>query len=163
MRISRWDSYFDGTFAERAMLRDQTAGTIDTFISQVELRPHNAEGVALEVPQETLFLMRFCQRLVWHYVISNPKLATQQAGQRRVISELFGIYADCVAAARHTPSARSLIPPRFRHRVDELAEQDSPERIAIDIVASFTDAQALAMHQRLTGIAPGSLTDILEG
>jgi dGTPase len=110
--------------------------------------------------------MRFFQRIVWESVISNPRLATQQHGQRRVIRELFDVYL--TAVRQRNPD---LIPAVFHEQLDRLGPAPKrrraalrPEvRLAVDVIASFTDSQAMLMHRRLMGIAPGSVADLLDG
>jgi dGTPase len=96
--------------------------------------------------------------LMHYYVFDNPALVTQQFGQRRVIRDLFEIYFEAVQ-----PKSRnsSVIPHPFRDRLKEIKESDGLERprLVADLIANMTEQQALLLHQRLTGLAPGSVRD----
>lgn len=106
------------------------------------------------------------KELIWKYVINKPNLKTQQAGQRRVITDLIDTYAGDI----------ELLPPHYM----ELAEHGSgytgiPEnlllngciprlaqiRAAADYVSSLTEPQALALHKRLTGTELGGFRDFV--
>ena len=52
--------------------------------------------------------LKFLQRIVWSYVISNPRLSTQRYGQKRIIRTLFEIYLEAIQNRD-----LSFIPPRF--------------------------------------------------
>jgi dGTPase len=153
----------DATFQERAALKEQTSGTIGKFVSDATLREPDAEGRSIYVSPENRFLMKFCQRLVWVFVISNPRLATIQYGQGEAIKSLLEIYRSAVVDAC-AKKGHDLIPPRFLIGLDHLdaKDDDGITRLAVDIVASLTDDQAIVLHRRFAGIERrGSVTDIL--
>ena len=97
-------------------------------------------------------------QLVRCYVIDRPALATQQAGQRRIIRDLYAAFAgtnnDALLSDYWRGIKRDLldggVPPERASR-----------RLAADIVASMTEAQAVRVHHRLTGIDYGQVTDVL--
>jgi dGTPase len=159
--IRTWLSVFFGdlesaaTFKQRALLRTRTASLIGRFVTNVQLQKPAVDGLVLQVPVEDRVLMRFCQRLVWKYVIQNPALATQQFGQRRIIKILFEVY---VHAAR---KRRDLIPPRYHVELEQATDDTALTRLAADIVASMTDNQANIMFGRFSGAVTGSVTEIL--
>lgn len=88
------------------------------------------------------------QQLIWYYVIEQPALATQQFGQQRIVRDLLNIFAD--------ESNDRLLPPEQQQQVEAGADH---LRVAVDYVASLTEPRAEAMHQRLTGIRAGQLSD----
>ncbi len=100
------------------------------------------------------------KELTWHYVIKNPALETQQHGQRRVISDLFETF---LVAASGTGASRNrgIFPVGYQEQLAEAADDKEAVRIVADLIASMTEHQALKMHQRLTGAAPGSVMDII--
>ncbi|HYH83681.1 MAG TPA: dNTP triphosphohydrolase [Longimicrobium sp.] len=160
-------SHYTGEYAQRAHLRTATSRLIDRFVRGVRL-VETAAGVALQVEPAHDVQLRFLQALVRVYVINNPRLATQQHGQRQIIRTLFETYLGAIKRRNS-----DFVPALFREDVARLV--DSPEkadpdkrepseeetRLAVDIVASFTDAQAVLLHKRLTGTAPGSITELL--
>jgi dGTPase len=161
-------SHYTGEYAQRAHLRTATSRLIDRFVRGVRLRETAAGGVGLEVEPGHDTQLRFLQALVWVYVINNPRLATQQHGQREIVRTLFKTYLGAIKRRNS-----DFVPALFRDDVDQLpAAPDRPHadardpseeetRIAVDIVASFTDAQAVLLYKRLTGTAPGSITELL--
>lgn len=157
---------YSGTFSERAELRKRTSSLIRDYVFAASLAGPSSKTPGVTFDAVKLLEMRFFQRLVWEFVISNPKLATQQHGQRRVIRTLYDVYLGAVRAR-----TRDLIPPLFHEELASLnkaakktAKPTVPEiRLAVDIVASFTDNQAVLMYRRLTGVSTGSVADLLEG
>jgi dGTPase len=106
------------------------------------------------------------KQLTWQYVILNPSMAAQQFGQRKIVSDLFGIFADAAIASETSPTRRVL--PRGVGDTLAKMEQDSSAadvsvvqrlRIAADAVAGLTEQQALALHKRLTGHDSTSVFD----
>lgn len=108
--------------------------------------------------------LEVAQRLVWQYVIKNPRLATQQHGQREIIRRLFAIYLEGVRKRD-----LNLLPPRFHTDLALLPKGGTKSkiphpgevRLAVDIVSSLTDTQAVVMYKRLTGVTPGSVIELL--
>jgi dGTPase len=160
------DSRYGGTNEERVDLQTATSTLIGNFISPVSVRAPGDPSGPLLVPDAVEVQMRFLQDLVWRFVIHNPRLATQQRGQRKVISELFAVYRKAVL-----DGDQALVPAAYRHVLKKIHDgrgvggPDSVQvtRLAVDIVAGFTDKQAAVMFCRLTGSAFGSVTDLLDG
>lgn len=100
--------------------------------------------------------------MVWKFVILNPRLATQQCGQRRIIKTLFETYREAVDSGQV-----DLLPTRFvkDRSLDWLSKSENPgdqkARLAVDIVASMNEAEAVLMFRRLTGIEQGSVMDYI--
>jgi dGTPase len=148
---------FDGTTSSRAALRSMTS----FFVSQYLL-----EGVALDGRKGVVFNpdhvreMTVLKELIWHYVIKNPSLATQQHGQRVVIRGLFHTYHD---AAVSKLQEWSILPRRFQQQLADAASAGgvdaSAPRIVADLICSLTDREALLLHQRLSGTAIGSILE----
>ncbi|MDQ3814619.1 MAG: dNTP triphosphohydrolase [Armatimonadota bacterium] len=101
--------------------------------------------------------------LMQYYVFHNPALTTQQFGQRRVIRELFDIYFDA-ADPNSKDHNLNLLPQPFRDRWSEIRNDELKRaRLVADLISSMTEQQALLLHQRLTGIAAGSVRDPILG
>jgi dGTPase len=160
-----FDGQYDDTYGHRASLRTATSNLIQRYVWAVKIAVPSAAS-PLEVPRPVRLQLKFLQRLVWTYVIENPRLATQQHGQRQIIRSLFETYLAAVKARNV-----ALVPALFHRALAALGDprpakqqkQDTPEetRLAVDIVASFADGQAVLLHRRLTGVATGSVTDYL--
>jgi dGTPase len=100
------------------------------------------------------------KQLMQYYVFDHPTLVAQQLGQRRVIRELFDILFD---AAKGASKNQGLIPPPFSDSLRDLPANATRERarLVCDLIASMTEQQSLTLHQRLTGYAPGSFSDLI--
>lgn len=158
---------YDGTLTQRARLRSRTSALIREFLPEVKVANPGAKH-PLVVDGLHEIQMKFLQRLVWYYVIENPRLATQQAGQRHVIESLFhGFFQASEPRRDGKPRNRHLLPGSVERELDAaltLSGDDQVRarlRLAADAVCSFTDAEAIAMCNRIRGILPGSVMDLV--
>lgn len=158
---------YSGTLAQRARLRSRTSSLIRKYLPEVKLAAPDAAAPLVLDPLHEI-QMKFLQRLVWYYVIQNPRLATQQAGQRRIIQELFEIFLYASEPDRHgQPRNRYVLPAAVERDLESVLQLEGDEqylarlRLAADAVCSFTDAEAIAMISRLRGTSPGSVTDLV--
>ncbi|HEY0150794.1 MAG TPA: dNTP triphosphohydrolase [Longimicrobium sp.] len=152
---------YTGTYEQRALMRTCTSHLIQKFVLAARLQRDTGPGNHLQTDTSLQFNIDFLHGLVEDYVIINPRLGTQQHGQRQVIRTLFEVYLEAVQSRN-----RAIVPPHFHQELDraaEVANGSHPEqvRLAVDIVAGFADNQALAMHRRLTGHSPGSVMELL--
>jgi dGTPase len=145
------------TFQERASLNRTMSVMIGDMIRVVRVTG-DEEHPAVAVAEDRSIELKFLQRLTWHYVIQNPRLTTQQAGQARVIESLFEYYAD---ATHRADLGR--IPAAFVHLLEPEGDEGActPQRLAADIVASLGDDEAAALHGRISGLRMGSILDQL--
>jgi dGTPase len=151
---------YTGVRSERAQLRTFVSDQITSFTSEVALRKNRKGQIALHLPPSRRDEIAFLKRIVWHFVIQNPRLASAQEGQRRVIQALFDTYFSALAREEYR-----LIPPLFADDATEVGivkvkkPKANPKatRLVIDIVASFSDDQAMAMYRRLMGSDDGRL------
>jgi dGTPase len=109
--------------------------------------------------------MKFLQNLVWRHVIRSPRLAAQQWGQTRIVRKLFRAFLRSVRD-RGTDDGLMIVPAAFLGYVDQIPAAGDPlppeaqeVRLAADIVASLSDAQAVAIYRKLMGERLGSITD----
>lgn len=157
------DEPYVGKFLQRGGLQRSTSYLIQEFVNDVELCEED-DHLVVHVPERTELSLKFLQQLVDQYVIHNASLRTQQRGQREVIGTLFEAYLDAVCGGD-----TQIIPGRYRYileQIDETKDHDgnptrSAVRLAVDIVAGFTDQQAVLMYKRLTGVEPGSVGEYL--
>ncbi len=166
--------YRQGTFEQKAQIKRISSQLIQNYIKSVKLSKKYsdlAEGEALrergylqQNPQKEEEL-KFLQRIVWYYVISNPRLATQRYGQKRIVRTLFTMYLEAIEEGD-----LSFIPVRFVREYLELRDRENQGedisqekvRMAVDIVASLSEAEAVLKYRRLTGISQGSFLDSWE-
>jgi dGTPase len=151
---------YAGRRIHRSLLRTYTSRLIGKYIKAVTFK-ENPDGqlraqISPDAEKEVIML----KELTWRYVIQNPALETQQYGQRRVIRELFDIFTDA-ALSGDTRKNRGIFPPGYQEELSAATEREERVRLVTDLISSMTEQQALSMHQRLSGTAPGSVTDIL--
>ena len=143
------------------------------------LSQHPDEDERQRQVQERKDICDLLKKLIWHYVIGSPSLATQQAGQRRIIRELVEAFAADTAEGES-----ELLPGQFAEFIrdgsgcegivgessgsqlaatvsEQLRDRCARIRVAADYVASLTEAQAISLHKRLIGSELGGLRDIL--
>ncbi len=152
-----------GTREQRAGLRSLTAGLVNQYVNAIKLQTPTAASerrVKIEDPAEIeLFVLK---QLTWHYVINNTALASQQYGQRRIISQLFEIFNDAAESRQ-----LDIFPVSYRERLTQLIRDDQYDdkeqriRIVADLLAGMTEQQAVAMYQRLTGVSFGTVMDTI--
>jgi len=153
---------FTGELQQRINLRRFISEKIAFYANIIEPRQPTTDNPRLvEIPVLYERQMEMLKQITWHYVITNPALATQQHGQREVIRALFRIYR---AAASDGKSGQALFPIAFRDRLErtKLAYKNNETaltRLVVDLIASMTEYQALRVFQKLTGVSPGSALD----
>ncbi|HST04271.1 MAG TPA: dNTP triphosphohydrolase [Chloroflexia bacterium] len=162
------DSPFNGTRQQQIALGSFASYLIRRYVRGHDKNPQ-AEGdetraLKLDPSGEPSFihvLPRFraevdlLKALMQRYVYNNPALLTQQYGQRKVIRDLFEIYCEAWDPANR--NFRGLPNPFVEYWESATTDLPQPERLAADLIASLTEQQSLALHQRLLGIAPGSI------
>ncbi len=149
---------YSGTRKQRANLRSLTSLLISRYVSAISLREPDARNRrSVQIRAEAEREITMLKQLAWFYVIQRPSLAGQQRGQRRLIGELFEIFVD----ATSTVKGRDLLPMGARQFLEETRGRSLDEatraRVAADVVCSLSEQQAVALHQRLTGVEPGSV------
>ena len=154
--------YPPGSFEQKAQIKRISSQLIQTYIKSVQLTTKYGDRGYLKYNRNREEELKFLQRIVWSYVISNPRLATQRYGQKRIIKTLFEIYLQAIR-----DRDLSFIPARFVREfleieanlgdTEELTQEQT--RMAVDIVAGFSEAEAVIQYRRLTGISQGSFLD----
>ncbi len=154
--------YRPGSFEQKAQIKRVSSQLIQIYIQSVKLSLEYGDRGYLQYDLAKEEELQFLQRIVWSYVISNPRLSTQRYGQKRIIRTLVEIYLEAIQEGD-----LSFIPPRFVREYLELGdcETDSQNvelekiRMAFDIVAGLSEAEAVFQYRRLTGIERGSFLD----
>jgi dGTPase len=155
--------YHAGSFEQKAQIKRISSQLIQTYIYSVSLSETYGDRGYLKYDLAKEEELKFLQRIVWSYVISNPRLATQRYGQKRIIRTLFEIYLEAILA-----EDISVIPSRFIREYLELNDRgdgsflQQKTRMAVDIVASLSEAEASIQYRRLTGLGQGSFLDYWE-
>lgn len=156
---------YSGTRRQRAALRSLTSTLIGRYSDGIKLHvPNESNKRRVDLSPDMELELKMLKELTWTYVIRNPRLATQQHGQRKVIRDLFGYF---LGAAKDAPS-RTIFPVPYREQMEQLEQEyavgdieKARVRAVIDLIAGLTEQTALDMHRRLTGVSSGSITDML--
>jgi len=154
---------YGGTFMQRAELQSRNSAILGDFVQAVQLVSRGSpSGYGVKLDSDRQFAIWFLQRLVWDFVIVNPRLGTQQHGQAEIIRKLFEVYLDAVK--NRDPR---IVPPLFLYEMERLGTDAGLSveyqvvRLAVDIVASMTEDQARLLYNRIIGVGSGSITDLL--
>ncbi|HHP7232596.1 MAG TPA: deoxyguanosinetriphosphate triphosphohydrolase family protein [Xenococcaceae cyanobacterium] len=154
--------YRPGSFEQKAQIKRISSQLIQTYVNSVRLSLTYGDRGYLQYDSAKEQELKFLQRIVWAYVISNPRLATQRYGQKRIIKTLFEMYLEAIQNGD-----LSLIPARYIKEYLELDERakrgenvdQEKTRMAIDTVASLSEAEAVLKFRRLTGVSQGSFLE----
>jgi dGTPase len=104
--------------------------------------PLTRYGATLEMPERVAAEVALLKALALRYVMSDPRRLAMQEGQRQVLAELVTILVE-----RGPEPLEAAFHPAWHAAPDDAARL----RVAIDQVASLTDAQAHAWHRWHTG------------
>ena len=146
---------YEGNSQQRASLRSLTAGLINRYFHAIKLNvPGDQHDRFVAIDSQAELEIFVFKQLTWHYVIDNVALASQQYGQRQIISQLFHVFQDAAESGHF-----DIFPPSYR----ELMERSRDEpielqlRFVADLLSGMTEQQAMAMHQRFTGNSLGTV------
>jgi dGTPase len=148
---------YRGTRRQRAGLRSYTAVLINTYVNAVRLVADEQPGKRVQISDAARDQVNILKQLTRFYVVENPALETQQYGQRRVVRELFGIYEDALDSGHDM----GVFPPSHREEIEAANGHEERIRIVSDLISSMTEQQLLRTHQRLVGLSPGSVMDVV--
>jgi dGTPase len=145
---------YEGSKKQRQQLRTMTSQLIGRYVRAIRLKPQDKIGddcVCVDFEPGAVDEIKILKQITVDYIISTPTLVAQQKGQRRLIEELFSdLYDD--SGSKYP----AYLPPRLRY-LWEVEEKKA--RFAADCIASLSEAEAIALHARLRGIASGSVLD----
>jgi dGTPase len=149
---------YNGSAEHRSFLRNFTGNLIGRYVGATTVGSENGHP-KLVIDSDLRLEVLMLKELTWTYVIEAASLAAQQHGQERVINDLYEIYSKAIQSSEKT----SIFPTFYRERIQKLKNDDNELlRIPVDLIASMTESQAIAMHRRLTGQSHSSgLEEIL--
>jgi len=146
---------YRGTRAQRVGLRAFTSNQLGHFVSAVSLKRDTATQWRVSIEPTRQLEIDFLKHLVWVFVIANPRLASVQAGHRRIVRDLVSFYSDAIERGKP-----DVLPPFFQEDAETLGgNKAEAARLAIDIVASLADEQATRLARRVSGYDIGSIHD----
>lgn len=154
---------YDGRATNRAYLRSFTSKLIANYLTSIRLQSGaNPTKRHTTIPKTLATQIDVLKQLVWHYVILNPSLTTQQFGHRAVIRALFKFLLD--AAGKNI----DLLPASAQDEVIRINQLESARgrriariRLTADTIASMSEQSVLQLFKRISGISPGSIMDFI--
>jgi dGTPase len=158
---------FDGSRNARVKVKDVSSELIERYAGEsgpdIELQnPTTGSERYLKVDPQLRKEVSVLKFMLVHYVLENPAVKAQRRGQRKVVEQLFEIFYN--ATKQGSKEDIEIIHPPFREEAEKVREDSNEEervRLVADIITSMTEQQAINVHKRLTGDAPGSLQEHL--
>ena len=154
-QLSGLQQPYEGSHAQKALLRNFTSRHVSRYINAVRLDPDPQEGSRIQISEDALHEVKMLKELTWHYVMRRPALTAQKKGQVQIIETLFTVFYEAAGSSRR--SDWDIFPCAYRERLEKQNDPDQRIRIVIDLIASMAEAQAIQMYQRLTGTSSGSM------
>jgi len=151
-------SEYKGSRTQRGHLRWLTSFLVGQYVRAVKLRkPTSTNPSRITIDPAAFEEVQVLKALMRHYIFSNPALAAQQEGQRRILSDLFDIMYEAALGKRN----RDLLPQSVRELLDESTgdKKTLNVRAVVDSISSMTEEEAYRLHQRLTGMHVGRVGD----
>jgi dGTPase len=147
---------YEGRIEERIALRGFGSRLITVYMEALKLENSAAAGkIDLVIEETASEQVEVLKALTWEYVVERPSLAVMQHGHTTVVGFL---YAEYFKATAEKGDVR-IVPPAFRHRVEKDMTVGARKHLALDLVSSLTERDAIELYRRMTGVAPGSLLD----
>ena len=151
MRQPFWPTYYDGTYAGQARLKDLTSSLIGRFCgATVEAtRERFGDGPLgryagdLVVPREIEAEIMFLKGIAVHYVMAPRELEPLYFQQRTLIFDLVGALAETAPSSLEEP---------FRAEWLRATDDAGRLRAVIDQIACLTDFSASQWHARHCGM-----------
>lgn len=149
---------YTGEREQREQLRRMTSHLIGMYIKGVTINPDPEAPVAVVFDQERRDEISILKQITRDYIIGSPTLAAQQHGQELIIDELY----QCLFEAKDVPVGGGIEVPKIlpiRLRYLKSLSGTSRARFVADCISSLSEAEAISLHGRLTGVATGSVLD----
>jgi dGTPase len=133
------------------MLKQWSSFLITRYASREIRFEVGSDGITLKKAEQIEEEIAILKAITYHFAIGSPALAVRHEGERRVLETLLEVLGNSAASTE-----KRFLSEDARERI---VEGDSPGRVALDTISSMTDAQAISMFHKLTGVAPVSVTD----
>jgi dGTPase len=146
---------YEGKRLQRRQLRTMTSGLIGQYIRATTLQHADGNGQSVMIRPDAADQVLILKQITKDYIINNPSLVAQQQGQEHLLDTLFTRLME--------DTGDNDVPPYLPHRLRYLREyapdNHNRARFVADCIASLTEAEAIALHARLQGLASGSVLD----
>jgi dGTPase len=146
---------YRGTKGERALMQSFTSRMVSRYIHSTSLVEGAIGEHAITIGRQHETEVAILKGLTWHYVIESQPLSTQRFGQKSLIRSLFGVYAECARSGNDW----EIFPPFFRELLEDAETERERIRVAVDLIASMNESQAIEINGRLTGQSLGFALD----
>jgi dGTPase len=145
---------YEGSRDQRQQLRSLTSALIGRYlnaITLVEKDSYSAGTSRISIEESAADEVRVLKQIARDHIIHSPALVAQQHGQQRIIKNLFRWFSE---------DSKDSIPAYLPRRLNHLWDMtESRARFAADAICSMTEAEAVALHGRLSGSSSGSVLD----
>lgn len=145
---------YEGTREQREQLRSMTSQLIGRYIRSVSINPDRDDPQAVVFDADDVDEVSVLKQITRDYIIASPTLSAQQHGQKKIVQDLYEAFSADLSNPRGYPA---FLPIRLRY-LRPLAET-SPHRFVADCIAGLSEAEAVGLHARLTGMTTGSVLD----
>lgn len=146
---------YDGSINQRQQIRDFSSFYVGRFLNSISLNFSNRKYVSINYDENLHREMQLLKQVTRDYIIRSPSLAAQQKGYQRIVREIF---EDLLEEFTGKKTELRYFPIRFRH-IYENKEDSSNARIVADCISGLTEIEVVKLHDRLRGIASGSIVD----
>lgn len=156
LSLFRLREAYSGTVDQRIALRSLGSRLIGRYVEAVTVHDGGVPGKAVyEIEADAERQVKALKALTWVYVVRRPSLAVIQHGQRRLIDSLHDWYFD----ATEPKGDRRILPPAYQARFVPGSSVADRCRLVTDLVASLSEAAAIQLYRRMTGMDSGSVID----
>jgi dGTPase len=132
---------YSGSRTQRAALRGLASAIIHNAITGTSLTVSGIERASTSDDE-----VRILKELTWHYVIDNPRFATEQFGKKRIIETLFDVFAE----AALTKKRWNMFPIALQEQLEEGSV--SLGRCVADYIWSLGEQRAVHLASELGGL-----------
>lgn len=133
----------------RSVLFDEFQGSTRLVVRADDRDLSRRYALKVEIDPKSKRRCDILRELLWIYVVGSSRMATHQAGQKRVVRELLTYFA---AAAKSTAEdALDVFPLDVREDLRVADNELARLRLVVDFVSGMTDAYALRLNARITG------------
>lgn len=119
----------------------------------------------VEIDNQKRSQVEFLKEIAISYVIESATLTSQQHGERVAVAAIFESFLAASDDDYEIDNSQisnydiEMVPHPFRKELDDASSRDERCRIIGDAITSLTEDQAITLYERISGFAPGSLTE----
>ncbi len=132
----------------RSVLFDEFQGATHLSVRVDDHDLSRRYALKVEIEPKTRRRCDILRELLWIYVVGSSRMATHQAGQKRVVTELLTYFAE--AAKSDADDAHDVFPLDVREDLRAADSDLKRLRLVVDFVSGMSDAYALRLHARIS-------------